>query len=149
MVKHRWLDIEEIDLLENCLIDLANYHNNVSAYFEGIYPLKPYEETLNAIKQQVREKKSIVDGLFVKGSVIGFCKISLEGKAGQLDYLYINEKYRGLGYGTLLMDWAMSEFERNHVDRIDLKVVVGNAAEKMYQKYGFHPQQTIMSKIIT
>ncbi|WP_252314381.1 GNAT family N-acetyltransferase [Sinobaca sp. H24] len=142
------LSIEEIDLLENCLIELATYHNTVSKNFNGIYPLKSYQETLNAIKKQIKESSSIVNGLLLEGEVIGFCKISFERRNGKLDYLYVNKKYRSQGYGRLLMDWAMSEFQRNDIEMIDLKIVVRNPAEKMYKEYGFQPQLTVMSKII-
>lgn len=147
-MEQKVLKIEEIALLENCLIELAIYHNIVSKNFNGIYPLKSYQETLNAIKKQIKESSSIVNGLLLEGEVIGFCKISFETRNGKLDYLYVNKKYRSQGYGRLLMDWAMSEFQKNNIDMIDLKIVIGNPAEKMYEKYGFQPQQTVMSKIL-
>ncbi|RKD69600.1 acetyltransferase (GNAT) family protein [Sinobaca qinghaiensis] len=147
-MEQRVLNIEEIDLLESCLIELAAYHNKVSTHFNSIYPLKPYHETLNTMKKQMRESSGIVNGLLLDGEIIGFCKISFERKSGTLDYLYVNKKYRNRGYGRLLMDWAMKEFQRNDVEIIDLKIVAGNSADKMYKKYGFQPQLTVMSKII-
>ena len=35
------------------------------------------------------------------------------------------------------MDWAMSYFDRNGVHHIEVKVVDGNEAIYLYEKYGF------------
>ncbi|UOQ92187.1 GNAT family N-acetyltransferase [Halobacillus shinanisalinarum] len=141
------MNTEDIELLESCLIDLANYHNSVAQNFKGIYPLKTYRETLDDIKKQVRENSGLVYGVLLDGSAIGFCKISFEGKNGKLDYLYVNKEYRGEGYGRLLMEWAMSEFQKNKIHMIDLKIVEGNPISEMYKKYGFEPRLTVMTKI--
>ena len=50
------------------------------------------------------------------GSVVGFCKIDICGYVGKLDYLVVLKEYRGKGYG---------------------KVVDGNEAIHLYEKYGF------------
>ena len=47
------------------------------------------------------------------------------------------KEYRGKGYGKALMDWAMSSFDRNGVHQIEVKVVDGNEAIHLYEKYGF------------
>lgn len=71
------------------------------------------------------------------GSVVGFCKIDICGNVGKPDYLVVLKEYRGKGYGKALMDWAMSYFDRNGVHHIEVKVVDGNEAIYLYEKYGF------------
>lgn len=71
------------------------------------------------------------------GSVVGFCKIDICGYVGKLDYLVVLKEYRGKGYGKALMDWAMSSFDRNGAHHIEVKVVDGNEAIHLYEKYGF------------
>ena len=71
------------------------------------------------------------------GSVVGFCKIDICGYVGKLDYLVVLKEYRGKGYGKALMDWAMGSFDRNGVHHIEVKVVDGNEAIHLYEKYGF------------
>lgn len=71
------------------------------------------------------------------GSVVSFCKIDICGNVGKLDYLVVLKEYRGKGYGKALMDWDMSSFDRNDVHHIEVKVVDGNEAIHLYEKYGF------------
>ena len=66
------------------------------------------------------------------GSVVGFCKIDICGNVGKPDYLVVLKEY-----GKALMDWAMSYFDRNGVHHIEVKVVDGNEAIHLYEKYGF------------
>lgn len=68
---------------------------------------------------------------------MGFCKIDICGNVGKLDYLVVLKEYRGKGYGKALMDWAMSSFDGNGVHHIEVKVVDGNEAIYLYEKYGF------------
>lgn len=69
--------------------------------------------------------------------VIGFCKIDTERDEGKLDYLVVLQGYRGNGYGRALMDWAMEQFRESGIRYIEVRVVDGNEAIHLYEKYGF------------
>ena len=81
----------------------------------------------------------------VEGCAAGFAKISFCGDEGWLDYLFVLEEYRKKGYGAILMDWAMAEFERLGVRKINVKVVCGNDAVGLYEKFGFKMNSYILS----
>ena len=78
------------------------------------------------------------------GAVVGFCKVDLAGESGKLDYLVVLPACRGRGYGKALMDWAMGVWEENGVRRVEVKVVDGNDAIRLYERYGFQMNAHIL-----
>ena len=58
-------------------------------------------------------------------------------EVGKLDYLVIMKEYRGRGFGKRLMDWAIRMFAEHEIQQIEVKVVDGNEAIHLYEKYGF------------
>ena len=72
-----------------------------------------------------------------ENDAVGFCKVDMENGKGKLDYLMVMPEYRGKELGKQLMDWAMVQFHENNIRRIEVKVVDGNDAIHLYEKYGF------------
>lgn len=54
--------------------------------------------------------------------------------------------YRGKECGRVLMDWAMEQFDKSKVKRIEVKVVDGNNAIYFYEKYGFQINSHILCR---
>ena len=81
-------------------------------------------------------------------TVIGFCKCDIDEKCkqGKLDYLMVLSPYRGNGYGGMLMDWAIGYFSGKGIEHIEVKVVAGNEAIHLYEKYGFKINSHILWK---
>ena len=128
---------EEVWKLEECLHRLSDHHNKVSVNFKDAYPSRPYETTLRSFVQALTKQTSKIAVIEADGQVIGFCKIDLSESNGKLDHLIVLDEYRGKGYGERLMDWAMKTFNEFHVKHIEIKVIAGNKALHLYEKYGF------------
>ncbi len=134
----REIAAEEVYRLNKCIRELSAHHNRVSVNFKGSYPSRPYEKTLELFKKALLTGAShiaVIDG--ADGDIAGFCKADISGENGKLDYLAVREKYRGRGCGKALMDWAMACFDRHCVHHIEVKVVDGNDAIRLYERYGF------------
>ena len=43
------------------------------------------------------------------------------------------------------MDWALSTFRKLGINKIDVKVVYGNEAIHLYEKYGFRERSVILT----
>lgn len=140
----RILSHGETDQLLDCLQDLAAHHNRVSVHFPGHYPVRPYEQTLALFSDSILQGRSQIAVVESQGRVVGFCKIDLEGTKGKLDYLAVLHSFRGQGYGTALMDWAMDTFQAHRIEQIEVKVVDGNGAIHLYEKYGFRMSAHIL-----
>jgi len=138
----------EIENIIYVLKSLADHHNKIAKYFNGIYPQKTFEQTILEISQEVENGISIVDSIKINNKIIGFSQYKIEDNIGELKYLAILPEYRNKGYGKLLMDRIMKYFENKKIKRIDIRVVYGNdEAKRFYEKFGFKISSQIMSII--
>ena len=142
----REITAEEVWKLEECLQKLSDYHNKVSVNFKGAYPSRPYKTTLQLFVQALTKQTSKIAVIEENQRMVGFCKIDLLERNGKLDYLIVLDEYRGKGYGGLLMDWAMKKFNEFHIKHIEIKVIDGNKAIHLYEKYGFKISAHILVK---
>ena len=122
----RTIESNEICNLTDCLAALAEHHNAVSLYFKGVYPSRPYEQTLEMFSESLAEGKSLIAVIKEQSSILGFCKLDFAALSGKIDYLIVLPEQRSKGYGTALMDWAMQIFRQKGVISIEVKVVAGN-----------------------
>lgn len=136
-MKIREIKSNEINKLLGCIIQLSEYHNKISVNFKGSYPSRPYNETLNVFSESLENGQSHIAVIENGEKVIGFCKIDILGKNGKLDYLVVLQEHRQQGFGKQLMEWAMDTFRKNSITHIEVKVVDGNNAIHLYEKYGF------------
>lgn len=140
----RELQASEVDLLRESVEALSAYHNAVSRHFAGAYPARPCEQTLAAFTASLAAGESRIAVIEDGGAVAGFCKIDLHSTDGKLDYLFVAAAHRGKGCGGTLMDWAMATFAAHGASRIEVKVVDGNPAVGLYEKYGFRMNAHIL-----
>ncbi len=136
----------EVWRLKECIRALSEYHNEVSTHFKGYYPSRPYEKTLEGFVDDMKAKTSHIAVIEDNDRIIGFCKVNYDNGNGKLDYLVVLNEYRGMGYGKKLMDWAMKSFDEWNVRYIEVKVVSGNEAIHLYEKYGFNMNAHILVK---
>lgn len=127
----------EVQKLYACVQGLSEHHNQVSVHFKGAYPSRPYEDTLNMFEESMKASVSKIAVMEQENDAVGFCKVDMENGKGKLDYLMVMPEYRGKELGKQLMDWAMVQFHENNIRRIEVKVVDGNDAIHLYEKYGF------------
>lgn len=147
-MEERLLQPEELHLLKDGMKKLSAYHNMVKTHpdfeFRPIY----VDVALERLAEAIPEGRAKVKVLEDSGQVVGFMVVDLdeESRKGVLNWVFLEEAYRGQGYGGRLMDWAMEEFEAIHAEQIDLNVVCGNPAVGLYEKYGFAPRTIQMTK---
>ena len=141
----RQITADEAPRLRACVQALSEHHNRVSVNFKGSYPSRPYDKTLSLFAQALEENVSRIAVIEEGGEIVGFCKVDLHGDGtGKLDYLVVLPQCRGRKYGKALMDWAMAVFSGSGVRKIEVKVVDGNDAVHLYEKYGFRMNAHIL-----
>lgn len=140
------LSAEQTEQLRPCLQELAEHHNAVSRHFRGAFPTLPLDQRLAGFTEDVRAGRSHICALMDGDAVAGFCKVNLAGEQGTLHYLVLRKAYRGQGWGKQLMDWAMRVFADAQVKRIEVQVVDGNPAQRLYEAYGFAVKTPNMEK---
>ena len=76
--------------------------------------------------------------LFKDNDVIGFFECSIISPEAELYDIVIDEKYHGLGYSKILMDYFLNLVKESKVETIFLEVnSINNKAISLYSKYGF------------
>ena len=133
----RIIDDKEVPRLKPCLAALAAHRNSVSLHFQGTYPSRPYEQTLELFSAALAQGRSQIAVLEERSSILGFCKVDLAAGSGKIDDLIVLPEHRGRGCGKLLMDWAMQVFRQAGVQSVEVKVVAGNDAIRPYETCGF------------
>lgn len=133
----RLIQENETPKLLDCLEELAKHHNEESKNLKGSFPNRPFDETIDFFKKSLKSEVSKIAVKDDGDDIAGFCKVDIEDDEGTIDYLIVLPEYQGKGYGEDFMEWAMKEFEKANVDKIELKVIAGNSTIKLYEKYGF------------
>ena len=147
-MKERLLRPDELHLVRESMMKLSAYHNTVKTHpdfeFRGVY----VDTTLERLAEAIPKGESKVKVLEKDGEVIGFVVVELneEARRGFLGWIFIEEAYRGQGYGGRFMDWAMEEFKAIRAEQIDITVICGNPAIGLYEKYGFSPRTIQMTR---
>ncbi len=139
----REITADEVSRLLPCLKALAQHHNEVSANFKGAYPAHAYADALAEFAQLLHTGTSKIAVVEQGVDIVGFGKIDRQ-PAAKLSHLVVLKKQRGQGYGAKLMDWAMAQFASAGCRQIELKVVAGNPAIGLYERYGFQASAYIM-----
>ena len=100
----------------------------LSNYYKKIFNVsKNFNEIANYIKIYEHNNQ-----------IIGFIDYSILYERAELNYIYISDDYKKMGYATLLMKYMLDDLKSNNVSSITLEVNVNNnSALKLYQKMGF------------
>ncbi len=74
----------------------------------------------------------------INDEVVGFIKYNIFDNRVELDYLFINEKYRNIKIASKLMEILINDAKKNNCQTVILEVNINNmAAYSLYQKYDF------------
>lgn len=70
-------------------------------------------------------------------------------QVGEISDLYVDERLRGSGAGTRLVDTAMRKFQELGLHSVEVQVQAGNEAGlEFWLKQGFHNDLTLVRKVL-
>lgn len=77
--------------------------------------------------------------LYLEGNnYIGFIQYSIIYDRAELDYIYVDDKFRSSGIGSKLMNYMIEDVKNNNCLNISLEVENSNiSAINLYKKYNF------------
>jgi ribosomal protein S18 acetylase RimI-like enzyme len=139
-----------LDLIMPLWEKLRLHHLGVSSYFKNHYNAV----TLDLRKKQLVEKSQngalrvdLARNWDTK-EYIGYCVTSITPeKQGEIDSIYIEKNYRGLGIGDELMTRALKWLDARSVKKKILGVGEGNEGVfAFYRRYHFYPRTTILEQ---
>lgn len=141
---------DKIDLIQPLWEKLNLHHLEKSPYFKDRY--KSF--TWNERKQMLISKSADLVLFYVidtgNNEIIGYCISSVEkddSSVGEIDSLYIDEKYRKLGIGINLLQESVYWLESKKVKTQKIIVSYGNEdVLDLYKKMGFFPLNITLQK---
>jgi L-amino acid N-acyltransferase YncA len=81
------------------------------------------------------------------GVDVGYCVSTIDKQIGEVDSIFVTEKYRRHGLGHSMMLRTMDWFNEKTVKTIVVDILDGNeAAQAFYATYGFHPRAVRLQK---
>ena len=136
---------------------LNQFHKEHSVHFGYFFGHITFDERKNHILSKAGRNNIKVELAFSAENrkLIGYCVSSIysdypnDCKTGEINSLFLEEDYRGLGIGERLMNNSMKWMNSNSVSRKIIGVSVGNEeAFKFYERSGFYPHRIILEQKI-
>lgn len=138
--------IERLDDIRPLWERLNRLHADVTPHFQADFKAYAFED-----RKQYLESKNTLGEVRVfqitdAGHGVGFCIASLRRDLhGEIESIYIMDKYRGAKLGDRLMRAALTWMDTNGALTKSVNVVYGNEqAFPFYAKYGFLPRSTTL-----
>ena len=76
--------------------------------------------------------------LEIDGEISGYIGLWITEDNAEIINFYVDEKYRGLGFGSMLLDFSINLVSSSGVGNLSLEVRrSNNVAISLYEKYGF------------
>jgi ribosomal protein S18 acetylase RimI-like enzyme len=111
----------------------------------------------NFLATQLRERGAVLLVAEFEGEVAGYLFGAIEprswkdlrDKCGYVHDLVVDERSRGSGIGTALLEAAVSWFAKRGIRQVTLSTASGNdAAQRLFRKAGFRPTMVEMTRDI-
>ena len=142
---------ELLDFIKPLWEQLNEEHRQLSKHFSNVFLSNNFEKRKTGLIEQA--KTASISVYLVKDSItdkyIGYCVSTVDQqKVGEVESLFIEERYRGLGIGDNLMKKALSWMDSVSTVKKIINVAHGN--EKVfpfYSKYRFYPRSYILEQI--
>lgn len=130
----REITVNEISKLNKCLQSLSEYHNEVSNYFKGSYPSRPYEDTLKYMKNMDLRKMHVflsITGRKILACRGGFYVVLVENRVEYLkgfdDTVLYSVSYAIVG--TLIIRTSYLLSDKGQYDLTDAITKLNNASK--------------------
>lgn len=133
---------ELCDEIEKLWLELREVHSCKSTYFNEHFKNTPFSSRKDQFMKQAKEGiLRIILAKCDENKVVGFCVSTVEERIGEIQSICISEEYRNMGIGDRLMEKSLEWIRSNNVDKILVKVAVGNEEVfSFYEKHNFYPR---------
>ena len=144
------LDNDQIDSIRPLWEKLRDHHRELSPYFPERYVELTFQERKEDLLEKAENGVLIIDAAYDKTSkqFIGYCISSIsDEKIGEVDSIYLDEKYRSSGIGDALMKRSLDWMDQNGVETKRIMVAAGNENTlAFYSRYKFFPKHIILEQ---
>ena len=142
--------VEKLEIIKPLWEKLNLYHLKKATNFKEHYEQLSYEVRIKSIVE-----KSLTGNVAVllakdmaTGAYIGYCICTEERDGtGEIESLFVDESYRGMGIGERLMEKALAWLASMGTKSYKIVVAEGNeGAFRFYEKFGFYHRSSVLTK---
>lgn len=129
---------------------LREHHSNISKNFSQSIRKRSFEDRVADFEGKASNHIFRIEliKIYATRSHIGYCISSLSNElVGEIESIFIEEDYRGLHIGDMLMKNALNWMDEHNAKTKRISVMAGNNVLKFYEKYGFKVRSHILEII--
>ncbi len=140
----------DIDMIEPLWEGLRRLHHGLSPHFRERFENMTWAGRKQALLGNSGEVlfEYAIDPAY--DGVIGYCISTIskgDNPTGEIESIYVDEKYRGSGTGRRFVENAVAWFDSNGVESQKLLVGVGNEQVlDFYEKFDFFPLHIVLQR---
>lgn len=142
---------KEIDLVKGLWEKLNEHHRKASTYFKPKYEKKTFCERKNEILEKSNNGMVRIELAREpeRNGLVAYCISSVvAGTKGEIESIYVEEDYKGLGIGTTLIKNAINWMEVVGAKTKEVTVAEGNEEVfEFYRRCGFYPESIILKQL--
>ena len=143
---------ESLDLIQSLWEKLNEHHLNQKSDFQEHYANFTFQERKEVLLKKSHGGKMLIILVEDKDSriLVAYCITTLSPEnEGEIDSIYVEERYRSLGVGKELMKRSLKWMDEKGVRTRKVVVATGNQeALSFYEGYGFLPRSITLKQII-
>lgn len=144
------LNKEQINLIKPLWDNLRDYHSELSTHFPERYDAVKFEDRREEMLKKSENGVLKIDLVEDKNtaSYVGYCISSISKEnVGEVDSIYLDNRYRSSGIGSKLMERALNWMDEKGVETKKIVVAVGNEdLLSFYERYNFFPRHLILEQ---
>jgi diamine N-acetyltransferase len=127
---------------------LNGMHRLESVYFKDFFEVFSFEKRISKFKETPDQRLRIEVARTLDGVCAGYCIATISpGQVGEIDSLFIEENYRGMGAGDALVRRGLEWMESRRCRRIVVGVACGHESVlPYYRRFGFYPRVLYLEK---
>jgi GNAT superfamily N-acetyltransferase len=138
------IDKAQIMRIKSLWQKLNEIHLQDAHYFQNHFKTNTFEERCKKFIT-IDDSNLRIEILDDHGTPVGYCISTIEKGVGEIDSLFVEEKYRKYGYGGRLVENSIKWLKANNCQKIMVGVAEGHEfVFGFYQKYGFYPRMTYL-----
>lgn len=123
---------------------LNEIHLKDSEYFKEHFLHFSFEKRCNKFNE-IDSEDIRIELMIDNGKTVGYCISTIEKTTGEIDSLYIDDAYRGSGYGAGLVENSKKWFKQKNCSKVMVTVAEGHESVfDFYRKCGFFPRLTYL-----
>ena len=127
------------------------HHLGLSRDFKQYYKDLNFAERKAGLLKKAKSAQMRVDLALDEdsGRNVGYVVSSVnEAKTGEIESMFVDEKFRGLGIGEALVKRALAWMDKKGAESKIVEVAAGNEqAFSFYRRFGFVPRETVLKQV--